>query len=1572
MDDLTGRIIKGYELRLKLGAGGFGAVYQAYQAVVERDVAIKVILPQHANHPEFIRRFEAEAQLVARLEHLHIVPLHDYWRDPDGAYLVMRWLHGGSLRNRLNQEHRLDAGEVARILDQVASALMVAHRRKVVHRDLKPDNILLDEEGNAYLADFGIAKDIATSSGAPDSEFLVGSPRYFSPEQILNQDVSPATDIYSLGIMLYELLTGNVPFSGLTASELLQMHLYEPIPLLRVVRPGLPSAVDDVIQKATRKTPSERYQDAQSVAVEFRQAIQTSSQPKEDKDITSTVPGESTPQYRVTAPITPILDNDLTYTPVPLDEATERRPLPVLVIDNPYKGLRAFQEADVADFFGREVLVDQLLVRMADQTDEGVRFLAVVGPSGSGKSSAVRAGLIPALRQNRLPNSKYWFVAEMIPGPRPFEELEAALLRVAVNSPADLAQQLSSDERGLLTSIEQILPADPNTEVVLVIDQFEEVFTLLENEAERVLFLDSLIRAVSAPESRLRVILTLRADFYDRPLLYPAFGHLIRKRTEVVLPLTEPELEQAIVKPAEQVNITFEPGLREAIIKDISEQPGALPLLQYALTELFERRAGNRLTLAAYQDSGGVFGALARRADELYQAFDLDGQDAARQLFLRLVTLGEGTEDTRRRVQRAELPAVNGNQRLMDQIIDSFARYRLLTLDRDPITRRPTVEVAHEALIRTWEPLREWLRTSREDLQMQRRLEAAAAEWVQMGEDSSFLASGARLEQFEAWAKVTTLALNPIEARYLTASIDDQAARRAADDARKARELKIAQRAQTFGRAAAVLAAVGTLAVLATIVAVIQSTAAQNQVFVAGQTLTPVPPTLTAVQSALNNGNNQLATATIAQGLALRDANAAQTQVASSNRTLTPIAMQIEQQRKSIAALNLASDAVRELSSSRGNPEVAALLAIRSLGITYDPLADSALMQSLDQVYTLRLLPHKDYVTSVAYSPDGKFAATGCADRLARLWDVATGKEIRQFTGHTDSVVSVAFSPDGKFLLTGGKDATARLWDVTTGKELRQFTGHAAAVRSAAFSPDATMIVTGSEDMTARLWDVATGKEIRQFTGHTAPVWSVAFSPDGKTVLTGSWDLTARLWDVTTGQEIRQFVGHTNYIWSVAFSPDGNYVLTGGVDYTARLWDVTTGKELRQFVGHSDAVWAVAFSPDGNTILTASIDYTARLWDRVSGLEIRRFRGHTDVIAGAAFAPDGRTVLTASRDQTARLWVVDSGAEMRQLSGHTGAVGSVAYSPDGKYALTSSYDGTARLWDMSTYLEIRQFTVHTREILGAVISPDGKIALTASADGTARVWDVETGKELLKFTGHTNVVSCVAISPDGKTALTGSYDGTAQLWDVATGDVLGRFIIPDQAITSVAFSPDGKIVAISNLSPIVVLFDATNGKELRRFTGHANAVMAVAFSPDGKLLLTGSIDRTARLWDVATGKEVRQFVGHTDTVPTVAFMPDGKLVLTGSDDHTIRLWDIANGQEVRRLVGHTSAVLGLSVASNGKTLLSSSTDQTVRRWDIAYQDFITYACTRLIRDLSPTERGKYNISDQLPTCKAAS
>ena len=461
---------------------------------------------------------------------------------------------------------------------------------------------------------------------------------------------------------------------------------------------------------------------------------------------------------------------------------------PGAIAANPYKGLRAFEEGDAPDFHGRDALIEQLVDRLSE-----TRFLAVVGPSGSGKSSVVRAGLIPALRRGAIPGSDAWPIADMFPGPYPLDGLEAALLKVAPDPPSSLIEQLRADERGLHRAVLRVLPSD-RSELVLVIDQFEEVFTLVDDEDARRHFLGSLEAAVSDPHSRLRVVVTLRADFYDRPLRYRGFADLFAARVESLVPLSAEQLEQVITKPAERADVSLEPGLVAAMLADVAEEPGALPLLEYALTELFERREGRMLTLGAYREIGGVSGALGRRAEEIYDGLDDAGKNAARQLFLHLVALGEGTEDTRRRVSRAEITSLDLDQQAMSWVIETYGSSRQLTFDRDLRTGEPTIELAHEAILSAWPRLGRWIDAAREDIRTERRLAAAARDWADADRDPSFLIAGSRLEQIEAWRGGSPLALTPEESEFLDAAAAERDRVQAEERARQEHERELERR----------------------------------------------------------------------------------------------------------------------------------------------------------------------------------------------------------------------------------------------------------------------------------------------------------------------------------------------------------------------------------------------------------------------------------------------------------------------------------------------------------------------------------------------------------------------------------------------------------------------------------------------------------------------------------------------------------------------------------------------------------------------------------------------------------
>lgn len=1488
MSSLISRSIRSYQMRDRIGSGGQGEVYKAYQPSVERDVAIKIILPQYGNQPEFVRRFEVEAQIIARLEHPHIVPLYDYWRDPEGAYLVMRWLPNNLKTVLVRGAWKLESA--ARLLDQLAAALTAAHREGVIHRDIKPANILLDEDENVYLADFGIAQDVHSLPLLP-SDGLIGSPEYITPEAVRNQEITPRTDLYSLGYVMYEVLTGEKPFpDATTSSDYIVKHLNSPMPMMSIQYSGIPAALDEVLQTATAKDPAQRYANALRFAAAFRAAIPSvmpriPSQPLANpltereldvlklmvdgldnvqisaqlfltagtvkwyvKQIYSKLDAHSRAQAIDRTHNLRLLERTPMASLISIKGNQTDNPrlmrinMPVTEPENPYKGLRAFQESDSSDFYGRAALTELLLSRLSENSDGG-RLLVVVGPSGSGKSSVIRAGLIPALRHGALHGSPRPFIIDMLPGTHPFEELEAALLRIAVSPQPELMVHLREDRRGLVRAARRILPNDPDSELILVIDQFEELFTLVEDNAVRMHFIDNLLSAVTDPRGRVRVILTLRADFYDRPLMIPRLAELMRASTETVIPMNLRELEQAITAPVERVGLRLENGLVTTILNDVGEQPGTLPLLQYALTELYERREGLTLTLAAYQAMGGVTGALARRADELFSLLDAATQASVEQMFLRLVTLGEGTEDTRRRTLRMELLSLSAG-RQMDEVIDMFVSYRLLTLDHDLVTRTPTVEIAHEALIREWGRLREWLNNNREDVRVQRRLAQASAEW-QEGHDNSYLASGAKLEQFELWARDTSLLLTKVEQAYLTASLAEREIRIVLEREQETRERNLERTSRRFLRALVVV------------------------LFVA----------LVGAFSLTGIANGQRNIAVAAQQNAER--SAAETQ--------------------SIALTIGAQQAI-----ARSQPDIGLRLALEAIDMPNPPtFAKQMFFYAAHNTWILQRYVDSEVIrlADTLFHPDGQRVMTTSFGK-ATLWDMVSGQPLQSITVE-GRMLDAVFHPDGHTAAITGNDGILYLWNLDTNQVTYLMEGdtwHSAPQ----FNRTGTLLLTSSSEGIINVWDWDTRERLRSFSAHDATVTSIHFNLDETQLVTTSLDGTVKVWDFERDSLLQTFTFPNRednpWIWQAQFLLDGERIIFGGDDIPMVMWRWRTNSIVWQT--DSD-VWVqdLALSPDGMTF--------------VVGLNAQESEPHL------------------------QQWGIETGTVLRSFGGHSRTVGAVDISSDGQTMLSASSDNTAALWTLQW--EGLLSTIWTPPSLGFAVNPVSPLAAIATNESPAEIMliDIEDGTTRKILEGHRGGILTMAFSPDGRLLLSGDYapdypldSQSVYVWDVETGEMLNILSGFEGWILSIAFSPDGRVAAIGEGQGMrVTLWDIESGTQLATLSGNRDWINSLTFSPDGQWLYGGLNNGEVIQWNATSGERLQSFAEHPTQINDLVISHDGARIAAAGRDHKVWIYDAQTGELLITLEGHQAAVESVHYSSDDLQIITSSGDGMIIVWD---------------------------------------
>lgn len=1454
-----GQIVGPFEVMRLLRRGGMGEIYVARDTSLGRRVALKLVHPRLIGSTEAKEQFLEEARTTAQFSHPHIVTIHGVGEHLGRPYVALEYLEGENLRERVF-ERRPKLAASLRIALAVAEALAEAHRNGVLHLDLKPENVMIPRDGRVRVVDFGLAMtslgaeggkggDRVDEDGAP---MVWGTPRFMAPEQWTKAPLDGAADVWALGMILYELSTGQLPHGRLASRAELYGAICSPEPVPSVAEHAdLPDELVSLIHRCLDKDAKARPA-ASDVAEALREMLFGNwTRPTDD--------------------------------------------------EGPFRGLLPFTERHADLYFGRETEIAAFVER-----SRLVPVLPVVGPSGAGKSSFVRAGVFQRLREEEP-----WIFLKLQPGTRPFDALAARLHDVSQHAqtipppptslsappsfdgltPVDhsdalgLAAELRETPRRLSVALRQ-LADEQGRKVLLFVDQLEELFTLVEEDAVRRAFVRALCTAADDAQDPVRVVFCIRDDFLGRLATDPEVAQALAQIT-VIQSLGRDALREVMVRPVEAVGYGYEdPDLPREMVDAVGGEPGCLPLLQFAGRRLWEERDKVRRLLLrnVYDEMGGVEGALATHADGVLDTLTSDQLAMARTLLLRLVT------PNRARRRRNKIEALEGVGDEAEQVLARLtdARLVVVTTRGGAEDAAATLELAHESLIWSWGTLARWLDETREERGFLAEVGQAAELWDKRGRRPEELWRGTALgDALRARARCSTALPGRVADFLREAELRDQSRAR-----RKRRMIGLA-----VGSSAAV-------AVVAVAVALHVADKEREAIAERDRAEQQRAATLReSASAALSQGHLLEARAKLRLAMELEDDPAAR--ALWWQLSIHPLVWRHE-----------LSDRVFAVDFSPDGKLIAAGCHDEAIYL-FDTVTRR----------TRVLHGNGDQVLGLTFLPDGDRLLTSSYNGEVRLWDVEDGTVRQVFRGNQGRTYDVAVSSDGRLAAAGDDAGIVRVWRIGDGERIHELAGHDSKIDGVAFHPGGQWLVSAGADGEVREWNVSTGKARRSWGDHAGGATAVAFASSGRWLATAAASGEIFLRDGDRGAVVRRMHVHTEPVDALRFSPDGSRLISGGYDGQAIVWDVASGVAVRRH-RHGKHVSSVAVSPDGELFATASWDHAVRLW-------------HADLVGrpepapepsgsrSISFHPSGERFVSAHYDGSIRFWDVSSGAPLGTVEGHRAALYDVAYSPDGRVVASSSDDSTVRIWDEATRAEQRVLAGHRRGVTGLSFHPDGRTLASASKDGTVRLWDVDAGREKKTLRGSGSELFDVAFSPDGETVVAAGGP-TVKIWNATTGEVDRELDGPRSNLFGVGISPDGQTVVAGASSGAVWRWD------LRTLSAtvigrHPERVYWLNVHPAGGVVGAPGSDGNALLWNVADETH-RALLGHRDEVNNVEFSPDGRFAATAADDGTVRLWEVATGRPHWRapvLVGSPPRLL----SHEGWTALDGSdTPAPTGRW----------------------------------------
>ena len=1476
-------VVGRYRIKRLLGRGSFAVVALAWDEELESAVALKIL---HTRNIETENKFLEEARMLRRVQSLNVIAVHDIGRMPDGSpYFVLDYASHGTLSDRLEAGIAgldlvsIQSIQLLNFIDGLTDGLTAIHRAGLVHRDIKPANILfcggglnnseaceqtdltesglhvqshvyrhlLAEDEKVLVGDLGIAKDL--SKNVDHSTLVGGTPFYLAPEQAMpSQSVTRAADIYSATALLWRMLMNETPPTSSTVDARL-----ETLPE-NFIEQGWQS----LIKKGMAADATQRYQTMD----EWRWAVHD-------------VLGESSSTVLYKSRV---------------DSSGEPR-----TDICPYKGLAGYEESDSAFFCGRDALISQLLSRLQLEP-----VLVVGGPSGSGKSSLVRAGLVPLLKKGGLPGSEHWHCLLMTPGLEPVQALKNCL-----EPCGGLSHVMQRDNQA-------------ESPMVLIIDQFEEIFTLAE-DSEKNEFLQILSNLTSKEGSKIKVTIAVRADFYTDCAREPWLAAKITSNQVLVGPMTPLELRQAISEPALRAGYIFEKGLVSSIIEEAGNESGSLPLVAHALVETWVRRFDRTLTLDGFRACGGVAGAISQSADATYEhQLDVKGREATRSLMLNLVNPGDGSPDTRRVVDRDDILHLSDNKvdsSILEDVIRKLTSARLLTVDDTK------VQIAHEALLRNWPRLRNWIDESRDDLRMRRRISLQAEQWQSDGQESDLLYRGIPLFSALDWREANPNQLGVLENTFL-----DTAQRRHNDNEELvAKGRKRTRRLLTAGITLLTLLAVG--ATLSSIFAYRGFKQSQHNAQVA--------------QEATAIANVRYAGALGA---------AAYGQYAEDPRL----------------SLVVASEALARTSS-----------ADSSSVSTFDT---RAAMVSARQVlarggaFLLGSPIVAGDALTIGLSPMGSILAIGSVDGEVSFIDVATHNALQPGrTDHDGGVRDLDFSPDGKSMVSVGSGGRILLWQpdsngIWTSTLLGQSED---VIQDVDFHPGGKFVATGNHDATVGQWYIdGSADNPTWFSGGLVDMNTLAFSPDGRFLVAANADKTIIGWNIDSGEVVMGPLKsvHASHLLELEFSPSANHIFTMTTDGESKMLSFPEGEFISTLFGGKETVGAIVVNTASGELIGGTNHGQLTSWDIESGSIVQRSAaGHSQIVKDMDMTHDERLIATLGRDQQIRFWTINDNYPMgQQLLFDAKAAKSVAISPDGSLIASGGDDGSVKLWRLNSNDAPKTLTGHTGQVWALTFSSDNRLLASADRLGNVKVWDVIKQRVIqIINTGNDAIWSVEFFQND---TLFVATDSGVSKYSISDGQLLNSWDKSPSKVTRLTLSPDKSKIITTYNDGDVALQNTVDDADRKIFNVGDDLIWSAVLNGTSTILAAASSDETVSLIDIQSGQRIAKLTGHQGGATNVAFLGDGTTLVVTDRRGSLHWWDI---QSRRRLAapwrGHRKSIWRLAMHPDGDRFATAGDDGKVWIWDTMS---VTRACEIGFPSFDTEQKKQYlGIDHSMQACR---